>query len=332
MERERFLARNAADGRVLWDQPWEGRPDDLRLAGTDALAAFGAHLLCYDTRTGRIRWRQRPGGVINALSSDAERVYVATEGPVFAVARDTGRVLWKGPRLAVDSLAPMWEAGLLIAPDVETATLHALRSSTGEAVWGSEDGEGARLGPATGDVLIHYPEDGGSHARRLSDGEILWQMGQDRSFEGGIALTHAAFCLCDGNLYAVNAQTGERLWRRSPADEEDAFFAVDRHDGLLLAHTWRGRLLRLDPDTGKVLAAATVGQVQHLSARAPVVYCAATIRTEEEAQEWRVTAFDTEAGEELWTLKPRRPIADVTVADDVLVLEQSESILALKIA
>lgn len=332
MERERFLARSASDGRLLWEQPWDARPDDLHVAGSDVYAAFGAHLLCYDTQTGKIRWRQRPGGVINTLGSDDHNVYVGTEGPVFALAQDTGRVLWKGPRLTVDTLAPLPAAGLIIAPDVETATLHSLRAPSGDSAWTSEEGEGARIGPATAGILIHYPEDGGAQARRLSDGEILWKTGEDRSFEGGVRLSDDAICLCDGNLYAVKAATGERLWRRSPADDGDAFFAVEWRGELLLAHTWRGRLLRLDPESGKVLSATTVGQVQHFAAAGSMVISAAIRNPSEEVREWRISAFDTEAGQELWSLKPRRPVADVTIVNGVVVLEQSESILALQLA
>ena len=91
------------------------------------------------------------------------------------------------------------------------------------------------------------------YAVDLASGEVRWSARLAGMIVGGVLLSgdtvYAASSRPEGRVYALRRDTGKQIWRVST---EPIGAPLAMVDGMLVAETQRGRVLALDPPTGKV--------------------------------------------------------------------------------
>lgn len=330
MEMERLRCRTLATGATLWEQPAEGLPDDLAHDAAGIVLATGAHLREVDPATGEPRWRARPGGVISGVALDRETLYAASNGPLFALDRRDGSQRWRTLCGEQPELYPWPGAGLLVVDDLDRGSTRAHDAASGALRWEFDpEGEPTVSGPLTAGVIPISAHAAGVTGVDAASGSVRWTLSSERAFEAaGLALGETLF-FTDGTVHAVDAGSGERRWHLVLQDEEDGVFALRTAGEDLLADTWSGRLLALDPATGTVRWERRLGQVHGVAAGGPRLYLRVVVPEPEER--WAVVALDRASGEIAWQLHARRNVADLTCVGDVLLVELKNHVLALRI-
>jgi len=242
-----------------------------------------------DAATGRILWRSAPlyGALVPNVLRSAPRAYAGVLyvgigglgdlplewGGVAAINEESGKALWvrrladyQGGGAAVYGTPALWpEAGLLFV--------------------------------ATGNPVITSPQHGAAYsdcivALRLADGTVAWsyQTHADDMHDLDFIAAPNAFRLADGrvlvgagekdaNYYAVDARTGALVWQRhlgrwlahtfilATAASGDGLLYLGTEDVSALTKVWpvnyakpaTGRMLALDPATGRVVWSRALG-------------------------------------------------------------------------
>ncbi|HTE17983.1 MAG TPA: PQQ-binding-like beta-propeller repeat protein, partial [Armatimonadota bacterium] len=239
MELERLLFRRASTGEKLWEQPAKAMPDELACDSRGVVLGSGQTLIEIDPESGAQRWRQRPGGPVTGVAVDADTVYASTRGPLFALDRRTGQVRWRSPCSWEPELHPHPEAGLLVVDDPETEAIQAYSAANGARRWEfSAEGQPVVAGPLAAGVLTVSAHEAGVAAVDAESGEVRWRLESEGAFEApGVAHGDRLF-FTDGTIHAVDAATGERVWHRALADEEEKVFSLRLDRGTLFAETW----------------------------------------------------------------------------------------------
>ena len=329
MEKERLEGRRVSTGAVLWQQTAQDLPDELAADGSGIILATGPSLISLDPATGAARWRQRPGGPITVLAIGADVVFVSTRGPLFALDRQTGRQRWRATCAWEPELSVYPEAGLLLVDDPETETIHALELERGTTAWEfSAEGQPVVAGPQFGGLIGISAHGAGVVAVDVATGEPRWRLQTGAAFESAGVVIGDMFVATDGKVRAVDARTGEPRWTCALQNEEDSVFTLRTLGEDLLAETWRGRLLSLDPADGSIRWERLLGQVHGITADADGLYLRAHV--EEPVGRWLVAAVDRKNGDLRWELQARRQVPDVTRFGDVLVVELKNQVLVLR--
>lgn len=177
-----LYAINAQTGQHLW-----------RVAGTaqtspvvaDGLVFVGSgeyggpySLVAYDATTGAVRWRA-PVGLVNAAAAPAVangRVFIATQGTVYAFDEHTGVLLWQRVVPGEPGKTPVIASGLLLVGGYQG--LWALNTTTGVSAWSFRSGPvlhfvQGRAAVANGAVYVDI--DNHLVALTLSNGAFRWQ-------------------------------------------------------------------------------------------------------------------------------------------------------------
>ena len=135
-------------------------------------------LVAYDATTGAVRWRV-PVGFVGQETTAAVaggRVFIVTQGTVFAFAEQTGAPLWRRVVPGESSGAPTVASGLVLVGGYRG--LHALDATTGAPVWSFLSVTGlhfvqGRVAVARGAVYVDI--DNQLDALTLADGAYRWQ-------------------------------------------------------------------------------------------------------------------------------------------------------------
>ncbi|MGI5325467.1 PQQ-binding-like beta-propeller repeat protein [Actinomadura nitritigenes] len=219
-----LYARDPGSGRELWKWKDHGIHPSVETVG-EKVYASDVRLIARDTRTGRQVWsniyegfsKEGPvvsGGVVFAVVSD---------GTLRAVDAETGADLW---RLKVgDQLesSPVAANGTLYF-GVRDGSLHAVHAATGRYAW-KQGFEGASWDPAIAggagapiiaDGVAYFENDGYVCAFAADTGKPLWRhkAGVDEAHLLSVRNGTVLFGDGDGgNLYALDARNGTRLWK-----------------------------------------------------------------------------------------------------------------------
>ncbi|HEU4751545.1 MAG TPA: PQQ-binding-like beta-propeller repeat protein, partial [Armatimonadota bacterium] len=97
----------------------------------------------------------------------------------------------------------------------------------------------------------------------------------------------------------------------------------------LLAETWRGRLLALNPADGSLRWQRAPGQVHGLALDDRRLYLRLSVGQDEG---WSIAALDRATGDLAWELRARRMVPDLTLIGDVLIAEFKTQVIALRVS
>ncbi|MFG2019353.1 outer membrane protein assembly factor BamB family protein [Actinomadura geliboluensis] len=220
-------ARDAASGAELWKWKDNGIHPSIEVVG-EKMYGSDVRLIARDARTGRELWRNRyegfskkgpavSGGVVFAVISD---------GTLRAVDAETGANLWRlkvGDEIESSPIA----ANGTVYYGVRDGSLHAVNAATGRYAW-KQGFEGASWDPAIAggagtpiveDGVVYFENDGYVCAFDAATGKPLWRHkpGVDEadlvSVQDGKVLFDDGSDEGAGNLYALDARNGTRLWQ-----------------------------------------------------------------------------------------------------------------------
>ncbi|MFF4240006.1 PQQ-binding-like beta-propeller repeat protein [Actinomadura geliboluensis] len=220
-------ARDAASGAELWKWKDNGIHPSIEVVG-EKMYGSDVRLIARDARTGRELWRNRyegyskkgpavSGGVVFAVIND---------GTLRAVDAETGANLWRlkvGDEIESSPIA----ANGTVYYGVRDGSLHAVNAATGRYAW-KQGFEGASWDPAIAggagtpiveDGVVYFENDGYVCAFDAATGKPLWRHkpGVDEanlvSVQDGKVLFDDGSDEGAGNLYALDARNGTRLWQ-----------------------------------------------------------------------------------------------------------------------
>ena len=169
-----------------------------------------------------------------------------------------------------------------------------------------------------GDTLFVPTYEGTLYAIDASSfGQLLWRFETDGPLIGGVVVAEGAiyFGSDDGNVYALDPETGRSIWR-APFETGDGVWSTPALEGdVVYVTSLDGDLYALDAATGVELwsfgTGAGIASPPVVNTEAGLVYVGGF--------DGRLRAIDTETHEERWSLKAdnwfwTRPL----LADDVL--------------
>jgi outer membrane protein assembly factor BamB/tRNA A-37 threonylcarbamoyl transferase component Bud32 len=238
--------------------------------GTVFAGSSNGTLYAANTQTGNLKWKFNARGAINSAPTVFdETVYIGSTGPYFyAIASKTGDLRWKNSIDPKNSCAAVID-DLVFVPrrddsvdGVSPRHLYALNSETGEKVWSFS---GNFDSPTYSNGIIYAPgRQDGLYAIDAKTGNRQWL------FEPNGNLRHANPAVANkivfigdigkrsndgvtikrGNLYGIDAETGEQLWEYNTIDKIVSSPAVTNNVVVAVS----GKIVfGVDPETGEQL-------------------------------------------------------------------------------
>ena len=251
--------------------------------------------------TGRVRWRERIGGL--AASSPAVgggKVYAVANkggeggiegsGPARVVALDTrtGRVRWAKRLSSASESSPLATEGRIYVGS-QNGTVYCLDADDGRIIWRHREKGAVKAAPAFSQGRVFVAAYGGTvTALNARNGRVVWSAGTSgRSFgrAGNFYSTPAVkfgrvyVGNTDGRVYSFAASSGKLAWSRSTGGFVYAAPAVADVPGMkpaVFIGSYSGRFMALDARSGKPIwtrggygkisgAASVIGDVVYFS-------------------------------------------------------------------
>lgn len=177
-----LYAFDARTGKQLWRKTGTAQASPVVADGLVFVAGGeqgGPYsLVAYDATTGAVRWRAPVGfvGQETTVAVAGGRVFIVTQGTVFAFAEQTGAPLWRRVVPGESDGVPTVASGLVLIGGYRG--LHALDATTGAPVWSFLSLTGlhfvqGRVAVARGAVYADI--DNQLDALTLADGAYRWQ-------------------------------------------------------------------------------------------------------------------------------------------------------------
>jgi outer membrane protein assembly factor BamB len=228
---ELLRAHDAGTGERLWAVTtdvdhgthalgyYDGTVYVSRIGRTSEDAKGGVSAIDADTQS--LVWEYDAPGWTSPVAADSERVYFNVNyDETYAVDRDSGRRAWQQSYdLRGNVAAPAVDGDALVVPT--NWGVAVLDPATGRERWRSSVGM-VRGSPAvTPDRVIAGTEDGRLVAINRRSRETDWhlQTGNDYLHTPPVVVDGVVYVgASDNAVYAVDAQTGDRLWRRKIKD------------------------------------------------------------------------------------------------------------------
>jgi outer membrane protein assembly factor BamB len=275
---------------VLWRYQADGtvRSAPAVTGASVFVGTSGGSLLALDRADGALRWRYDAGAPLpsSPAVSDGMVVIAGRDGAVHAVDAATGEGLWR--TAPTETLALPWgregwdywvsspnvaNGSVLIgSPDGRLLSLD-LRS--GDQLWSYRLGARTRSSPAISDGRVFIGDDAGVvHAVSLARGRPLWthetegagmessDFGWDRvSLQSSPAVAGGVLYIGsrDGGVYALDAETGDRLWYADHGSPWVVASAAVRNDTVWTGSSDGLFVVAIDAATGEEIWRTDVG-------------------------------------------------------------------------
>ncbi len=284
-----------APGQIKWsfqtDASFYGAP--LVADGAVYTGNVSHSAVAVDLKTGQQKWAVQMGGDVEGSPAiSGTTVLVTAENKyLYALDADTGK--------------PLWKTKVEMPPSNTTPQLSEPVSASGLVVFGSADGMLRAFDVATGQqrwTLMAGAKDVPPHAR-LSDGVVV-------------------FASYSQYVGAVNASTGQLLWRKDLSAEFDGLPCIDA--GVAYFRT-DSTLSALDLKTGKQRWSAEIeawGGKEEMVLPSPAagdgIVCFPGAGNS-------LVALDAATGKQIWTFQAQEPIAPPAVSQGMVCFGSQDS-------
>ncbi|MGH2558457.1 MAG: PQQ-binding-like beta-propeller repeat protein [Thermomicrobiales bacterium] len=279
-------------------------------------------LLAIDEATGEDRWEYDLNDYVIVRSSPAiadGTVFIGGGYALYAVAADTGALLWQFGMPHIGQTSPTVSGGVVYVSSQE-GHLYAIDMATHEATWHFQIDGLIFSSPAVGEGMVFIgSDDGNLYAVKADSGKIAWKF----QTEGGI---FAAPTVVNGTVYvasksqsifAIDVKTGEERWQYGIGGESSPAVI----DGVVYVGSDDGGLYALDAKTGDPLWLVPTGSPVTSS---PVV-AGDTVYVASGAS---VYAVDTKTSDRRWNYATSDDIdSSPTVVDGLVLIGSRDGFL-----
>ena len=231
---------------------------------TVIVSAMRGMVYALDAESGDTRWTYDVGGAVlgtanfhpGTSESGDERVFVIeqSEGVLHAIDLASGETLWKTEGVERCDGSPSVKDGAIVFGSCASA-LHVYSTVDGglvKEIAFDEDSQVAGGAAIVGDSAYVGTHSGRVFRAGLNAGEVMWfnEDSYDEIFETpAVTQEYVVFSSYDGNIYALNPETGELIWRK----ETDGIPTSPVIAGDRVVITTDGVLLLLNLATGEEL-------------------------------------------------------------------------------
>ena len=173
--------------------------------------------------TGALIWKYMTGDEVDVSPTVANGVvYVVSSGgqnQLFALNASTGALLWKYTAGYITS-SPAVANGVVYVGGANDAELYALNAVTGTLIWKYGTGGPVEASPAVVNGVVYFSA-GSVYALNAVSGALIWKYTTEADAYSApavangvvyIGVTYAGNPNAPPGLYALNANTGARLW------------------------------------------------------------------------------------------------------------------------
>lgn len=266
----RLRAMDVADGTERWSLDLDGAinvpvavADGVVYAGTTgerlhAVDASGG-TSAFGFRFGARRWTTEvDSSVLSPPAVTDERVYAATvAGTLRAFDADSGTVEWEYAGSGKQFSAPaVGDDRVYLNRPAVRRRLVAISLDEGEEVWsfdhGTEGGAALSTPVVADDQVVLGSPDGNIYALDAETGDVRWTVETESPVATTPALTdETAFVgTQDGSAYAIDRRSGETRWTATVADDGGVRAAPAVADGTVYAGTTNGTVGAFDAEDG----------------------------------------------------------------------------------
>ena len=195
------------------------------------------------------------------LTADAETgmVYLASGAHVYAVDAATGTEKWRFPREANNKItfyaAPVLDEENRILAGGYDSTLYCLEPISGTQQWAFEEATDHYVAaPLVYDGLIYAPNADHNLYAIKPDGSLAWKFTAGNALWGTPVADGERLYLAsmDHFVYALDAASGEQLWKSDELSGSTASTPTLGPDNLLYVGTFGSELAALDKETGRI--------------------------------------------------------------------------------
>ncbi len=322
-----IYALDAASGKKEWRNSLAAGDElfgrSFSVAGeTVYFGSANGTVYAMDATSGRQKWRFETGDEEVGSFTVAENVvYVVTErlgvftGIIHALDAASGDLLWRSKesmdglsselKIADGVIYASADDGGVYGLDAATDGEILWRLRTGRRVWSPVLVDGVLYAAAErGDVYaVDLPQalqaNAGHRAQDVATAELLWrydagaELYEAPTAAGGVVYAGTP----EGNVYAVDAESGEPLWGFEP-DEKAMYAWPAVSEDIVYDATKDGFVTALDAASGEILWRKKVGETIHFdpSVSDGVLY----LSIENHDSEDLLNAFEAASGESLW--------------------------------
>jgi len=206
------------------------------LDGTVYCVTADSRLYALDTESSVKQWQFESGKNMSAPTVVGDSVFVGIAESLIAMNAEDGTERWSTPVSGNSVYPPAVADDAVYVTDQYGPTLKSVNIEDGTERWSVDLGGGSA--PAVGDGTVYVGGAGGPRAVDISSGSVKWHNGSiDHTSRYPPAVTDGTVIVKGGNLAALDAASGEQLWKRSGVDAvtvaSGTVFAVDETDCLL---------------------------------------------------------------------------------------------------
>jgi len=212
-----FYALNASTGAKLWNVPMEAVASPAVVKGVVFLGLRSGGMDALDASTGVTVWSYATGDVFSSPAVANGMVYFGSlDHNVYAVDAQTGTNVWTYATGSSVSSSPAVANGVVYIGS-DDHNLYALDAETGAKLWSYPTRYTVRSAPAVANGVVYVTSSnlnsGDISALNATTGTELWRKTSlNASTSPAVANGVVYFGSNNYDVYALNAQTGDKLW------------------------------------------------------------------------------------------------------------------------
>lgn len=213
-------ALNATTGNQQWSTAAPGQLDNSPPVALDGIVYTdnSGDIMAFDENTGAMLWQGGAGGTTGTVAVTVDGVYGTSPCSAIALQPAVGTTLWYNNSgcEGADGATPVVANGLLYAPNTSTGSSGVIF----DAEAGTNEGSySADVIPAFSANTGFFLSGGILQGIQQSNNTVLWSfMGDNNLISAPITVDNWVFIgSSSGNLYAVDATSGQQVWVQSLA-------------------------------------------------------------------------------------------------------------------